>query len=294
MTKVKAMRRTETMSRIDKLLAVVTSFAYREEYFSELGGMLATIQKHHPAWHVVSGKGPVPGFNSPTFEVASPQHNLQWSLPVSFQLDGTEKDWHRIVFMKGWWMAQVWHQLSTFASSDIRRIIWLDADGRLNGPLDIELDPEAEIIASPWWTDPGTPEHEHHICSGLLIFQGRRGGPVERVLDAWAADCLDRIAVPLMPSAFLPGPEGDQCLLTKIVKNNSGEQEDYGVLKLSYEKYCGVPDNKTNECKPGALVHQWMMNKKMRRPEDRGKDWPPPEEARRNPPVRARGALENR
>jgi len=37
-----------------------------------------------------------------------------------------------------------------------------------------------------------------------------------------------------------------------------------------------------------------MMNKKMRRPEDRGKDWPPPEEARRNPPVGDRGALENR
>src|SRR6185312_6827835 len=49
--KVNAMRRAGTMSRIDKLPAVVTSFAYREEYFSELGGMLATVQKLHPACH---------------------------------------------------------------------------------------------------------------------------------------------------------------------------------------------------------------------------------------------------
>lgn len=278
------------MSRIDKLPAVVTSFAYREEYFPELGGMLATVQEHHPAWHVVAGKGPVSGFGSPTFEVAFPQCSLQWSLPVSFQLDGSEKDWHRIVFMKGWWMAQVWHHLSTFGSPDIRRLIWLDADGRLNAPLDIELDPEAEIVASPWWT--GTPEPEHHICSGLLIFQGRTGGPVEKVIDAWAADCLSRISGPLLPSPFLPGPEGDQCLLTKIVKNNSGAQGRYEVLKLSYEKYCGVPDNKTGACKPEALVHQWMMNKKMRRPEDRSKNWPPPEEVRRNPPAMTRDAAE--
>lgn len=268
------------MRRIDKLSAVITSFAYREAYFPELDGMLATMRKHHPAWHVVVGKGPVSGFDAPTFEVTSPQHSFQWSLPVSFQLDGSEKDWHRIVFMKGWWMAQVWHQLSTFASSDIRRIIWLDADGRLNGPLDVELDAEAEVIASPWWT--GTPEPEHHICSGLLIFQGRRGGPVEKVIDAWAADCLAHIQVPISPSPFFRGPQGDQCLLTKIVKNNSDGQEIYGVHKLSYEKYCGVPDFKTGARQPGALVDQWMMNQKMRRPEDRSKNWPPPEEARRN------------
>ena len=270
------------MRRIGDLPAIITSFAYREDYFPELGGMLATVRKHHPAWHIVSGKGPVPGFDSPTFEIAAPQHKFQWSLPVSFQLDGSEKDWHRIVFMKGWWMARVWHQFGGSGSSDVKRIIWLDADGRLNGPLDVELDPEAEIIASPWWTDPGTPEPEHHICSGLLVFQGRSGGPVEKLIDAWAADCLAHIQVPLSPSLFLPGPEGDQCLLTKLVKNNSGVQETFGVLKLSYEKYCGLPDINTGDCKPEALVHQWMMNKKMRRPEDRSKNWPPPEEQRRH------------
>jgi hypothetical protein len=268
------------MKRIDQLPAVLTSFAYREEYFPELEGMLATVRRHHPAWHVVAGKGPVPGVDSPTFEVASPQNNLQWSLPVSFQLDGSENDWHRIVFMKGWWMAEVWHQ-STPASSGIKRILWLDADGRLNGPLDIELDPEAELIASPWWTDSGTPEHEHHICSGLLVFQGRKGGPVEAMIDRWAADCLAHIQLPLSPSPFVPGPQGDQCLLTRIVKNNSGVPQSYSVLKLSYEKYCGVPDYKTGDCKPGALVDQWMMNERMRLPEDRNKKWPPPEEERR-------------
>jgi len=267
------------MTKIDQLPAVLTSFAYREEYFPELEGMLATVRKHHPAWHVVAGKGPVLGVDSPTFEVAFPQDNVQWSLPLSFQLDGSEQDWHRIVFMKGWWMAQVWHQ-SALASSGIKRVLWLDADGRLNGPLDIEIDAEAELIASPWWTDSRTPEHEHHICSGLLLFQGRRGGPVEEVLNQWAADCLAHIQLPLSPSPFVPGPQGDQCLLTKIVKDNFGAPQSYSVLKLSYEKYCGVPDYKTGACKPGALVDQWMMNERMRLPEDRNKKWPPPEEER--------------
>jgi hypothetical protein len=269
------------MKRIDEVPAVLTSFAYREEYFPELEGMLATVRRHHPAWHVIAGKGPVPGFNNPTFETVSPQRNFQWSLPVSFRLDGSENDWHRIVFMKGWWMARVWHEFGGSVSSEIKRIIWLDADGRLNGPLDIELDPGAEIIASPWWTDPATLEHEHHICSGLLIFQGRNRGPVERVLDSWAADCMAHIQLPLLPSPYVPGPQGDQCLLTEIVKNDSSSRESYSVLKLSYEKYCGVPDYKTGACKPGALVDQWMMNERMRLPEDRNKKWPPPEEERR-------------
>ena len=269
------------MRRIDELSAVITSFAYREDYFPELDGMLATVRKHHPAWHVIAGKGPVSGFDSPTFEVTSPQHDLQWSLPVPLQLKGSEEDWYKIVFMKGWWMAQVWHQFGGFDSSDIKRIVWFDADSRLNGPLDAELDPEAEILASPWWTDAGTPETEHHICSGLLIFQGRRGGPVEKILDAWAADCLAHIQMPLSSSPFLPGPLCDQCSLTNVVKNNSGAQESYEILKLNYEKYCGVPDLNTGACKPDALIDQWMMNRKMRRPEDRNRNWPPPEEQRR-------------
>jgi hypothetical protein len=270
------------VKRVDQLPAVLTSFAYREEYFPELEGMLVTVRKHHPAWTVVTGKGPLAGFDRPSLEIESSQGKFHWSLPVPFQLDGTEKDWHRIVFMKGWWLAQVWRGVSGLDSSDMKRIVWLDADGRLNGPLDVELHPEAEVIASPWWTDPGTPEHGHHICSGLLIFQGRRGGPVERVIDQWAEDCLSHIQLPLLPSPFVPGPQGDQCLLTKIVKSSLDAPNSYGVIKLSYEKYCGVPDYKTGDCKAGALVDQWMMNEKMRLPEDRNKNWPPPEWARRS------------
>jgi hypothetical protein len=267
--------------RIDKLPAILTSFAYREEYFPELDGMLVTIRRHHPEWHAVTGRGPLPGYNTPTLDVQSPSGNCRWTLPVSFELDGTEKDWHRIVFMKGWWMAQVWREFGGLVSSDVSRIIWLDADGRLNGPLDVELDPEAEVIASPWWTDPGAPEEEHHICSGLLMFQGRRGGPVEKVLDRWAADCLSHIHQPLTRSRFVPGPEGDQCLLTKIVKGNLDEPNGYSVLKLSYQKYCGIPDRQNGAPQPGALVDQWMMNEKMRAPQNRNQNWPPPEEARR-------------
>lgn len=276
------------MKRIDQLPAVLTSFAYREEYFSELQGMLATVQKHHPTWHVVTGKGPVAGLDRPALHVEFPQGKSQWDLPVTFQLDGTENDWHRIVFMKGWWMARIWHDFGEMNSSQVKRVVWLDADGRLNGALDVNLDPNAEVIASPWWTDPGTPEHEHHICSGLLIFQGRRRGPVEGVIDRWAAECLSHIQLPLSPSPFVPAPLGDQCLLTKIVKSKFSASNSYHVHKLDYGKYCGVPDYKTGARKPGALIDQWMMNEKMRLPEDRNKDWPPPESARRS-----RGAMNN-
>lgn len=264
-----------------QLPAILTSFAYREEYFPELEGMIATVREHHPDWMLVTGRGPIAKFDRPALEVEAPGGKLEWVLPVSFQFDGTENDWHRIVFMKGWWMSQVWHKFGNPGSSGKKRVVWLDADGRLNGPLDVELDPEAELIASPWWTDPGTPECKHHICSGLLVFQGRRGGPVEQVIDRWAADCLAHIQLQPSPSPFVPGPQGDQCLLTKIVKSNSRVPQSYSVLKLSYEKYCGVPDFKTGACKPGALIDQWMMNERMRLPEDRNKKWPPPEEERR-------------
>src|SRR5947207_8732514 len=116
------------MKRIDRLPAVLASFAYREEYFPELEGMLASVRKHQSAWHTVTGKGPVPDFDRPTLEVESPQGKFKWNLPVSFELDGSENDWHRIVFMKGWWMARIWHQFAASADSSCNRIVWLDAD----------------------------------------------------------------------------------------------------------------------------------------------------------------------
>ena len=36
------------IKRIDGLPAVLTCFAYREEYFPEMEGMLATIREHIP------------------------------------------------------------------------------------------------------------------------------------------------------------------------------------------------------------------------------------------------------
>jgi hypothetical protein len=245
--------------------------------------MLATIRKHHPEWHLVVGKGPIPGIEHPAFEVESPWSKSRWSLPVSFELDGSERDWHRIVFIKGWWMSEVWHQFGSLVDSDQRRIVWLDADGRLNGPLDVELETDAEVIASPWWLDgdPSIPDAEPHICSGLLIFQGMKGGLVENITDRWSADCLAHIHLPLSPSSFIPGPEGDQCLLTKIVKSSFRQSATCQLLKLQYAKYCGIPNYKTGAPKQGALVDQWMMNEKMRLPQDRAKNWPPPEWARK-------------
>ncbi len=245
--------------------------------------MMATVREHHPNWHLITGKGPVAGFENPTLEVELSAGKTHWSLPVSFQLDGTEQDWHRIVFMKGWWMAQIWHHCAVLADGHRNRVMWLDADGRLTGKLDVELEPDAEVIASPWWTDPGTPEPEHHICSGMIIFQGARGGAVESILKRWAADCIAHIQLPLLPSPFVPGPQGDQCLLTKLVKSDLAAPDKCTLLKLDYDKYCGVPDYKTGAPKPGTLIDQWMMNEKMRLPEDRNRNWPPPEEARRRP-----------
>ena len=87
------------MKRIDQLPAVLTSFAYREEYFPELEGMIATVREHHPAWLLVTGKGPLTGSNHPALEIESSTGKSQWHLPVPFQLDGSENDWLRIVLM---------------------------------------------------------------------------------------------------------------------------------------------------------------------------------------------------
>ena len=266
------------MTKVDQLPAVLTSFAYREEYFPELEGMIATVREHHPDWVLVTGRGPIGKFDRPALEVESPAGKLEWVLPVSFQFDGTENDWHRIVFMKGWWMSQVWHTFGNPGSSGKKRVVWLDADGRLNGPLDLTVDPEAEVFASPWWFDPKLPQ-EHHVCSGLLMFQGSPGGIIENLIDQWSAGCLQAIQSPLQPSPFGPWPEGDQDVLTKAV--NACALPDGSLVKLPYEKYCGIPDYKTGARKPGALVDQWMMNEKMRLPKDRDRNWPPPETARR-------------
>jgi len=259
--------------KIDQLPAVLTSFAYREEYFPELDGMIARVRKHHPQWWLVTGKGPVPDCECPTLRVESPAGEFHWSLPVSFHLDGTENDWLRIVWMKAWWVAQVWHQFGNVAGVHTNRVVWMDADARLNGPLDILLEPEKEIVAGPWAT------LDDHILTGLVVFQGAKGGFLESLIDRWAAKCLNYITDPPPPSPLWQWGEGDQEVLTTVLKaeSNSGA---FTLCKLDYDKYFGEPDYKTGKSKAGALVDQWMMNEKMRYPRDRDRNWPPPEQAR--------------
>lgn len=269
------------MTRIDQLPAVLTSFAYREEYFPELEEMTSTVRKHHPDWWVVTGKGPLPGFDGPALEVQSPIGKFQWQLPVTFQLDGTENDWLRIVRMKGWWVSQVWHHVAAGADAEKRRVVWLDADARLNGPLDIVLNPEDEIVAGPWPGAEGTPDD--HMCSGLLVFQGKIGGTVETIINQWSSTCISYIENPPPPSPIWIYGEGDQEVLSTIVKNKITPGMGYTLCKLDYDKYCGEPNYKNGDPKPGALVDQWMMNEKMRLPKDRERLWPPPEQARRRP-----------
>jgi hypothetical protein len=266
--------------RIDQLPAVLTSFAYREEYFPELEGMIASVRKHHPKWWLVTGKGPLAGCDYPTLRVESPAGEFQWSLPISFKLDGTENDWLRIVWMKAWWTANVWHQFGNVEGIHPNRVVWLDADARFNGPLDIVLEPEKETVAGPWGGAEGTVDD--HILSGLLVFQGSKGGFVESLIDRWAARCLNYIGNPPPPSSLWRYGEGDQEVLTTVLKAEA-ESGAFMLRKLEYDKYFGEPDYKTGTSKPGALVDQWMMNEKMRYPHDRDRNWPPPERTRHKP-----------
>lgn len=266
------------IERIDQLPAVITSFAYREEYFPELEAMLTSVRKYHPTWHLVTGKGPVSGFDHPTLEVESSRGNSHWSLPVAFQIDGSENDWLRIVWMKAWWVAQVWHQYGNVGGLHTNRVIWVDADARFNGLLDILLEPEKEVLAGPWAGAAGTPDD--HILSGFLIFQGGKGGAVESLIDQWSAKCLSNICNPPAPSPAWQWGEGDQEVLTMVLRSEI-EHSQFTLHKLDPEKYCGEANCKTGAPKPGALIDQWMMNEKMRLPKDRSRTWPPPEHARR-------------
>jgi len=266
------------LKRIDQLPVILTSFAYREEYFPELDGMLASIRRHHPDWQIVTGRGPIPGYNTPTLDVESSfsSTRYRWSLPVSLDLNGTQNDWYRIAKMKGWWITQVWHHFRDLLGSSQNRVLWFDADGRLNGPLDFEVEPDTECVTGVWWTDPGTPPPQHHICGGLLLFQGARGGIVHNILDRWTAECVRSITLPQIRSQYLPGPDTDQCLLTDLLKEHDGDK-NFVSVKLPYEKYCAIPDRQNGTVQEGALVAQRMMNEKMRAPEDRNRNWPPAE-----------------
>lgn len=271
------------MKAIHQLPVVLTSFAYREEYFPELDGMIATAQKHHPEWQLVTGRGPISDTDNPILDVESPSGKFRWRLPVPLDLDGSENDWLRIVLMKAWWVAQVWHEFGNLIDLNTRRVVWLDADARLNGPLDIMLESEEELVAGPWGGAEGTPDD--HMCSGFLVFQGAGRGVVESIIDQWSATCLSYIRNLPPPSPLWPYGEGDQEVLTTVLRSQNKLGAKYRLVKLDFNKYCGEPNYREGTPRPEALIDQWMMNEKMRYPKDRNRSWPPPEPARRKSPL---------
>ena len=263
--------------RLHELQSILTSFAYRSEYFHELDGMLVTAREHHPGWPTVTGRGPVPGLDLPTFEVEAPARKCQWTFPVALDLDGSENDWRKITKMKAWWLSRVWGEFGGIADPDCNRLVWLDADARLNGPLDIELDSEADVIAGPWWDDPENPDHST-ICSGLLVFQGAKQGIVQAVIDRWSSKCQSQIGN--LPAPTVPWLDGDQEVLNEVMHGLSPDNFGYTLLKLEHDRYAGYA-NRDGTPLAGALVDQWQMSRKMKFPECRDRDWPPPEVSRR-------------
>src|SRR5215467_14174399 len=263
-------RKGSAMTKIIHELPVVfTCFAYRPEYIAEMDGMLPTIRKHHPDWPIVAGRGPIDGYELPTLEVESPAGKLHWSLPVPLNLERTVDDWRKICRMKAWWIGEVWHKFAGLAGP-WRRVLWIDADARLLGPLDIELEPEGEVIAGPFWVNVKDPDDDM-LGSGLLFFQGAKGGRVEGILNEWSNLCLSQIEN--MPSPDPHWPDGDQEVLKTVLRDYT-DTEGYTLVKLEQDKYNAMPDPEVGTPIPGALVDQWVLGFKMRYPEDRDKQWP--------------------
>lgn len=265
-----------TIRQLKDLPTVLTCFVLRDEYFPELDGMLATVKRHHPRWPCVIGRGVLTDDGGARFDVEAPSGQSRWTLPVRLNLGGGEDDWRKITRIKGWWLSKV-YDLAVLADPAVRRVLWLDADGRLNAPLDIELDPLAEAIAAPWWFNPNDSTYDT-ITTGLLLLQGASRGPVAKILSLWREACLQQITH--LGSSTVPWADSDQEVLTTILAQLPEADSNYNLLKLDHDKYCGIPDAKGGP-QPDALVDQWMMSAKMGRKGWRGPDWPPPEHLRR-------------
>lgn len=244
----------------DQLPVVLTSFAFGEEYFSELDEMLATAKQHHPNWSFVIGKGPAPDCELPTLEVQSPVGKQLWSLPVSLNLNGSADDWRKITKMKAWWIARVWHSFGDLVG-DFKRILWIDADARMNSPLDIQLDPETEVIAAPWWRDGRYPGYDT-ITSGLLLLQGTSRGAIESILHQWSTTCLGHIGK-LPDPPLVPWGDGDEEVLNQVLKIPPRSDSYYILIQLDSDKY-HVVAHKDGIPLSGASANRCVMARKMR------------------------------
>jgi hypothetical protein len=273
----------EMTKRISELPAVLTCFAYRREYFAEMEGMLETVRLHHPQWPVVVGRGPVEGYGEQTIEVESPSGKSLWTLPVALNLDASENDWFKIVLIKGWWMSRVWHEYGDLIEAGPKRLIWLDADARLNGPLDIEIDSGDEVVAGPWWDEPEYFDGRGMIGSGLLLLQGARQAVVESIVDEWSSKCLN---------TFKQTPQGgawvicDDDVLTEVLHSRIDSNEHFKLLKLERRKYHCLPidgslPTEAQKIIRRGLVDHWCVGDKMWFNESRDVNWPPSEEYRR-------------
>jgi hypothetical protein len=261
--------------RLSSLPVVLTSFAYRPHYAPLLYDMLAIARKYHSSWPVVAGWGPVNGEEG-SLAVQLPWACEPWTLPVALHLDESENDWRKITMMKGWWLREVWHSCARASGSDIQRVVWMDADSRLNRPLDFEVRPGAEIVAGPWW-DSVVENYSMKfpyatITSGMLLFQGRRGGGVEKLLDQWSRECLTQIEALSPPT--VPWLNGDQELLTDSIAQCVSSGFGVQILKLDYRRFCGLL-RPGSERSTDAVVDHWVMSRKMKLRETREMVWPP-------------------
>jgi hypothetical protein len=259
------------------LPVLVTSFAFRDEYLSEMHHMLATVRLHHPRWRSVIGRGPVGDIQEGTLEVDSGAGTELWTLPVRLNLDGGDDDWRKITRIKGWWMHEVWRQYGELFDLPCQRLLWLDADARLNGPIDFPIDPSAELFAGAWWDDPHNAEHDT-VTTGFVLFQGSPAGSAAQLLSGWSQLCLQHIQY-LGPKT-VPWSDGDQEDLTLAYQRFLAHGGAIQAVKPDYAKYCGetTPDGQR---RPGALIDQWQMSRRMKSPMHRDLEWPPPEGQRR-------------
>jgi hypothetical protein len=261
--------------RLSCLSAVLTSFAYRPQYEPLLHNMLGIARKYHPSWPAITGSGPLSG-DEGSLSVHLPWAREKWNLPVALRLDESENDWRKITMMKGWWLQEVWKSCGQLFDSGIQRVVWMDADSRLNRPLDFEIDPDVEMLAGPWWdsTEENYPMAFPYatIASGMLVFQGRRTGPVEKLLDRWSHECLAQIEDLSAPT--VPWLNGDQELLTDSIAYCTRTGHVPQILKLEYKQFCGLL-GPGSESPSTAAVDHWVMSRKMKSRETREMVWPP-------------------